>query len=153
MLILSVLSLIYGSNVSFCFCISMITYNKLVKETHKLWAWIKKWYKGLLSYTQSVQQVGYGLDNWGSIPGIFLLTTVSRPALGPTLPPMKWVPCVVFLQVKQQGHDTDHSPPSSAEVKNVWSHTSTLEHVFLVWYLDIKYRSSLEQNWPMYWKC
>jgi hypothetical protein len=27
--------------------------------------------------------------------------------------------------VKQSGHETDHSPPSSAEVKNAWSYTST----------------------------
>jgi len=30
------------------------------------------------------------------------------------------------LGVKQQGRITDHSPPSSAEVKYAWSYTSTL---------------------------
>jgi hypothetical protein len=29
------------------------------------------------------------------------------------------------LEVKQLGHEADHSPPSSAKVKNVWSYTST----------------------------
>jgi len=29
------------------------------------------------------------------------------------------------LGVKQLGHEADHSPPSSAEVKNAWSYTST----------------------------
>jgi hypothetical protein len=42
---------------------------------------------------------GYGLDDRGSIPGrgerIFLLASVSRPALGPTQPPFKWVPWVL----------------------------------------------------------
>jgi hypothetical protein len=39
---------------------------------------------------------GYGLDDRGSIPSrserIFPLTSVSRPALGPTHPPVQWVP-------------------------------------------------------------
>jgi hypothetical protein len=43
----------------------------------------------------------------------FLFSTASRPALGPTQPPIRWVPAV-----KRPGHETNHSPPSSAEVKN-----------------------------------
>jgi hypothetical protein len=39
---------------------------------------------------------GYMLDGPGSIPGgdkfFLLLSTVSRPALGPTQPPIQWVP-------------------------------------------------------------
>jgi hypothetical protein len=27
--------------------------------------------------------------------------------------------------IKRPGREADHSPPSSAEVKNVWSYTST----------------------------
>jgi hypothetical protein len=30
-----------------------------------------------------------------------------------------------FLGVKGPGREADHSPPSSAEVKNAWSYTST----------------------------
>jgi hypothetical protein len=48
--------------------------------------------------------------------GIFLYSTSSIPALGPTQPPMKWVPGALSLEVKA-GHEADHSPPSSAEVK------------------------------------
>jgi hypothetical protein len=29
-----------------------------------------------------------------------------------------------FLRIKWLGHEADHSPPFSAEVKNVWSCTS-----------------------------
>jgi hypothetical protein len=58
--------------------------------------------------------------------GIFLFTTASRKALGPTQPPIQWVPGALSLGVKQLGREVDHSPPSSAEVKNVWSYTSTL---------------------------
>jgi hypothetical protein len=30
-----------------------------------------------------------------------------------------------FPGVKRPGREADHSPPSSAEVKNIWSYTST----------------------------
>jgi hypothetical protein len=57
--------------------------------------------------------------------GVFLFTTASRMALGPTQPPIQWVPGALSLGVKQLGHEADHSPPSSAKVKNAWSYTST----------------------------
>jgi hypothetical protein len=56
---------------------------------------------------------------------IFLFTTAFRPALGPTQPPIQWLPEAVFLKVKWPGREADHSPLSSAEVKNAWSYTST----------------------------
>jgi hypothetical protein len=37
--------------------------------------------------------------------------------LEPTRPPIHWVPGAVSLGVKRPGHGADHSPPSSAEVK------------------------------------
>jgi hypothetical protein len=42
---------------------------------------------------------------------------VSRTALGPTQPPIKWVPGALSLGVKRLGREVDHSPISSAEVK------------------------------------
>jgi hypothetical protein len=33
------------------------------------------------------------------------------------------------------GGEADHSPPSSAEVKNAWSYTSTPQYVFMAWCL------------------
>jgi hypothetical protein len=56
--------------------------------------------------------------------GIFLFTTASRMALGPTQPPIQWVPGALSLGVKQPEREVDHSPPCSAEVKNAWSYTS-----------------------------
>jgi hypothetical protein len=48
---------------------------------------------------------------------IFHLSSVSGPALGPTQPPVQWVPGVLSPGVKARpGRDADHSPPSSAEV-------------------------------------
>jgi hypothetical protein len=49
--------------------------------------------------------------------GIFLFTTASGTALGPTRPPIQWVLGALSLGVKRPGREADHSPPSSAEVK------------------------------------
>jgi hypothetical protein len=59
----------------------------------------------------------YGLDGpeiearWGCD-----FSHTSRPALGPTQPPVQWIPGF-FLGVKRPGRGADHPPPSSAEVK------------------------------------
>jgi hypothetical protein len=49
--------------------------------------------------------------------GIFLITTASRTVLGSTQPPIQWVFGAVSLGVKWLGREADHSPPSSAEIK------------------------------------
>jgi hypothetical protein len=49
--------------------------------------------------------------------GIFLFDTVSRQGLGPTQPPIQWLPGALFLGVKWPEFETDHLPPPSAEVK------------------------------------
>jgi hypothetical protein len=38
-------------------------------------------------------------------------------ALGPIQPPISWVPGALSLGVKWLGREADHSPPSSAEIK------------------------------------
>jgi hypothetical protein len=57
--------------------------------------------------------------------GIFLLTAVSRTALGPTQPPIQWVPGTLSLGVKRPRREADYSPPCSVDVENAWSYTST----------------------------
>jgi hypothetical protein len=49
--------------------------------------------------------LGYGLDDrrfesWQWL-GIFLFTTSSRQAVGPSQPPIEWVPEALFLRVKR----------------------------------------------------
>jgi hypothetical protein len=62
---------------------------------------------------------------------IFLLSTASRPALGPTQPRTQWIPGGLAPGVKRPGREADHSPLSSAEVKNAWRYTSTSPYVFV----------------------
>jgi hypothetical protein len=45
----------------------------------------------------------------------------SRLALGLTQPPIQWVLGALSPGVQQLGHEVDHSPPTSAEVKKIWS--------------------------------
>jgi hypothetical protein len=67
--------------------------------------------------------------------GIFLFTTASRTILGPTQLPIQLVSGALSLGVKGPEREADHSPPSSAEVKNTWNYTSTPQCVFLAWCL------------------
>jgi len=71
-----------------------------------------------------------------------LFATVSRTSLGPTQFPMEWVPGAISLRVKRPGRETDHSPPSSAEVNTAWNYTSTPQYVFMAWCL-VKKRDNL----------
>ena len=57
----------------------------------------------------------YGLDGPGSNPSGDEIFRPSRPALGPTQPPVKWVPCLSRGKVRP-GRAADHSPLSSAVV-------------------------------------
>jgi hypothetical protein len=69
-----------------------------------------------------------------SCPGrckIFLLSTLSRSILWPTQPPIQCVPEALSPGVKQPRREADHSPSSSAEVKNTWIYTHTPPHVFM----------------------
>jgi hypothetical protein len=67
--------------------------------------------------------LGYGLDDRGSrvrFPakaGNFFFTIASRGALRPTQPPIQWVSGALSLGIKRPDREADHSPPSSAEVK------------------------------------
>jgi hypothetical protein len=47
----------------------------------------------------------------------------------------------LFPRIKQLWCETDHSPPSSVEIKDAWSCTSTPPYTFMVWYL-VKHRDN-----------
>jgi hypothetical protein len=55
----------------------------------------------------------------------FLFSTSSRPALGPTQPPIQRVLGAVSPGVKRPEREADHSPPANTEVKKMWIYTST----------------------------
>jgi hypothetical protein len=81
------------------------------------------------------------MNDWSLIPDgqrIFLFTAMSRPTLGPAQSPIQWVPGAVSLGLEELGSVADHLPPSSAEVKNVESCTTTPPYVFMVWCI-VKY--------------
>jgi hypothetical protein len=55
--------------------------------------------------------------------GIFLFDTTTRPALGPTQPPIQWAPGILSLGVKLPEREAEHSLPYSAEVNNACLHS------------------------------
>jgi hypothetical protein len=48
----------------------------------------------------------------------FLYITASRPTLVPNQSAIKWAQWVPSPEVNQEGLETEHAPPSSAEVKD-----------------------------------
>jgi hypothetical protein len=56
-----------------------------------------------------------------------IFSSPPRPDLlwGPTQPPIQWVLGALSVGVKWSEREADHSLPSSADVKNAWSYTST----------------------------
>jgi hypothetical protein len=76
----------------------------------------------------SLEFLGYGLNDLGFEFGQEEEVSLSpkRPQLfsGPQRP-IKWVPGALFPGIKWPESETDHSPQSKAEVKNVWVYTST----------------------------
>jgi hypothetical protein len=77
-----------------------------------------------------------GIGDWFLAATKYVFPTSSGPALGPTQPPIQWVPGAL-----SPGREADHSPPSSAEVKRIWIHTSTSPWVLMAWCL-IKQRDN-----------
>jgi hypothetical protein len=57
-----------------------------------------------------------GIDSRRGL-GIFLFTAASRTALGLTQPPIQCILGALSLGVKRPENEADHSPPSSAELK------------------------------------
>jgi hypothetical protein len=74
------------------------------------------------------------MDEWGLIfvrGRDFLFATMYIPALMSFFPPMKCMLEALSPGIKQLDHETDHSPPSSAKFKTVWSFTSSPPYIFM----------------------
>jgi hypothetical protein len=80
---------------------------------------------------------GYGLDDQGggsSSPGrvkMFSLLHIVQTGSGVYPTSYKMGTGGSFPGVKRQGPEADHSPPTSAEVKNMWIYISTPLYVFM----------------------
>jgi hypothetical protein len=58
---------------------------------------------------------------------------VFRPVLGPTQPPIQWVPGALRMWVKRPGRETHHSHPSTAVVTMRGSVPPLPHYAFMAW--------------------
>jgi hypothetical protein len=56
----------------------------------------------------------------------------SSPAKGSTQFPIQWIPWAISLGLKWKGLETDYSPPTNAEVKEMRLYTFTPPYAFMV---------------------
>jgi hypothetical protein len=66
---------------------------------------------------------GYRLDDWSSSTDgnkNFQFSMLSRPDLEPNQSPIQWELGALSLEVKWQWCEADLTPPTNAEVKNMW---------------------------------
>jgi hypothetical protein len=93
----------------------------------------------------SIKRLGYGLNDRGATVrfpeganniSLHYLVRNGSGALPASYPMFTGG---IFAGVKRSARKADHSPQSSAEVKNAWSYTSTLPYVFMAWCL-VKHR-------------
>jgi hypothetical protein len=71
-----------------------------------------------LSSVTRLRAIRLGFKSRQDTEGIFLFATESRPVLRPNRSPSQWVPGSLTPGIKRPGSEADHSPTSSAEVKN-----------------------------------
>jgi hypothetical protein len=93
----------------------------------------------------SLMTKGYKFES--SMDKNFLLSMLSRTVLGPTQPPVQWVPGTLSLRLKWQEHETDHSPTTRAKSRihgtiRSLTHTSLVKHrdsltFYFYWYLSL----------------
>jgi hypothetical protein len=80
-----------------------------------------------------------------AVIGFLHFAKASKPVLGAIQPPIQWVPGTFTLGVKRLGHEADKSSPSSSEVNNAWSYTSTPQYIFITWRL-VRHRDNFTFN-------
>jgi hypothetical protein len=110
-----------------CVNFSSSVYPDIWKYSH---FWCSSFVTKRAVIAQSVQRLATGLmigvpgfDSRQGL-GICPFITASRTALGPTQPPIQWVPEALSLGLKRSGREADESPSSGAEVRNEWIYTS-----------------------------
>jgi hypothetical protein len=81
-------------------------------------AGITKWYSAGLRARLSGVRFSIEAENFSPYHRV-QTGSVAHPAS------IRWVPVVLSLGAKRPGREVEHSPPSSAEIGNGWSYTST----------------------------
>jgi hypothetical protein len=94
--------------------------------------------------------------NYGSIPGKgkrFSLFQSIQAGMGPTQPHIHCTAGAVSSGVKRSERETDHSPPSVADVRNEWHDISTPPHAFMACTVTALYQMTTvpQRNQSGFW--
>jgi hypothetical protein len=92
---------------------------------------------------------GVGSPSPGKVKS-FYLSISSRPAMGYTRPPVYYVPGTLSPEIRRQGREADHSPPTSVLVKKTWIYTLKLVVCILLRVLGHVQGFRLTQHWFEY---
>jgi hypothetical protein len=107
------------NNIKKCYTINLVLYKCILDSSVGIATRLRDGQSGFL----------------GLIPGggweFFLFTTASRTVVGPTQPPIQWVPGVLSLGIKRPGREADHSPLSRTECVELYIHSPILHGVVL----------------------
>jgi hypothetical protein len=79
----------------------------------------------------SKRSVNFQQNTLRYVPEDRTLLIIFTPVLGSIQALIQWSPAILSLRVKRTGRVADHSPPTSAEVKNNWIYISTPLYVFM----------------------
>jgi hypothetical protein len=89
------------------------------------------------AYSSSIWATGWtigvlGFDSRREL-GISLFTIASRTALGPTQPPIQWVPGTLPLGLSDRVVNLTTHLHLAPRLKNEWSYTSIPQYAFMAW--------------------
>jgi hypothetical protein len=82
-----------------------------------------------------VMATGYGLDGWGSIPGTGKRYSILHSVQTGSVAHPASYPMGIGGGLISKECQADHSPKSTAEVKNGWRYTCTPPYAFMAWSL------------------
>jgi hypothetical protein len=105
--------------------------NKFYTKHVSIWTVLKNGSKIYINIFQiRSRDISVGIATEGRVKN-FLFSTSSRPVLESTQPPIQWVSRALLPGVKRPGREADRSPSAIAEVKKMWTYTSTPPYVFI----------------------
>jgi hypothetical protein len=102
----------------------MIAYNER-ERTGRMYRWLSRYSDRLWAGRQRVRSLCAGRGQGFSLNHAFHVGS------GVTQPTIQCVPGEISSRIRRPGREADHSPLTSAKLKNIWIYTSTPPYIFM----------------------